>query len=81
MTFISSKYENKGLNVKMDYQSLYNLYFQDQAQQERVLQERISAESTTCFDFSINKNPAFIYLHPDHYALMMEIQRLDKELF
>ena len=65
----------------MDYQSLYNLYFQDQTKQKRILQERISSESTTNFDFFISKNPAFLYLHPDHYALMIEIQRLDKELF
>ncbi|HRY78662.1 MAG TPA: Fic family protein [Candidatus Izemoplasmatales bacterium] len=64
----------------MEYSSLYNLYFQDKAKQETIYQERFGSESSYHFDLKISGNQAFLFLHPDHFALITEIYRLDKKI-
>ena len=66
--------------IGMEYSSLYNLYFQDKDRQEAIYQERFRSESSHHFDLKINGSKAFLFLHPDHFALITEIYRLDKKI-
>lgn len=64
-----------------DYISLYNLYYQNREEYEEKYLSRYQSESSIHYDFLIGKNPAFMFLHPNHYSLVVEIEKLDKDLF
>lgn len=64
----------------MNYQCLYNLYFQNREESEIIYSERFKSEGSRRFDFRIGDQQAFLFLHPDHYSMVTEIYRLDKKI-
>lgn len=64
----------------MAYNTLYQLYFKDKSNFDDVYQNRFNSETTIKFDFDINKNQAFLFLHPDHFRLVTSIYAYDKKI-
>lgn len=65
----------------MEYQILYNLYYQNKEKYEELYQERINSEATKHLEFEINGSKAFWYFHPEHHAMIADIYRLDKKIY
>lgn len=64
----------------LEYNTLYQLYYKDRLNYESIYDLRYHSESTIHFDFEINGQKAFIYLHPMHFELTSQIYKIDKKV-
>ena len=64
----------------MSYDSLYKLYYKDKETYNSTYKNRINSENTIQFDFKINGNDAFVFLHKDIMTSISYITSLDKKI-
>ncbi|CCV64822.1 conserved hypothetical protein [Alteracholeplasma palmae J233] len=63
-----------------EFMTLYQLYFKNKEYYQKIYEQRLNSESTEKFDFKINGDDAFLYLHPEHFKLVSEIYQIDRSV-
>ena len=64
----------------MAYKSMYDVFYTQSAEYDRIYKERISSDKCIKFDFKIGKYDAFYMKCDEIYELIIRILRLDKNL-